>query len=127
MTSILTLDNNEILNKIESILLQGLYDLLGKKKKSFTLCKLGKGANSPFSFAIPEIENGFIVYYPPNSTHYTKGWDGQEKECRILKGIIYDAVCKKTYVEGETFLIKKDEECDPYTLNEMCLALVIKK
>jgi len=121
------MNNIEILQNVETNLLNGLIDLISKKIKNFNLCRLGTGSQSPISFAIPEIENGFIVYYPPNSTHYTKGWDGAEKECRILKGIIYDAVCKKTYVEGETFLIKKDEECDPYTLSEMCLALVIKK
>ena len=120
------MNNIELVNMLESTLFQGVMDLITKKINHFYLCKLTNGKRSPIAFPIEEIENGFLVYYPPNSDHYVDEWDGEKKKCRILKGTIYEANEQKVYVEGDEFEITKDNAYDPYTLKEMCLALVIK-
>jgi hypothetical protein len=121
------MDNMQLVIGLESKLLRALVDLLTNKTDNFYICRLTPGKNSPLVFPIDEIKNGFLVYYPPNSEHYVDSWDGNNKKCRILKGTIYESVEEKVYSEGDEFEITKDKTYDPYTLEEMCLALVIKE
>jgi hypothetical protein len=121
------MNNINLVNGLEGTLFKGVMDLITKRISTFYLCKLTSGKNSPIAFPIPEIENGFIVYYPPNSDHYIDSWDGESKKCRILKGTIYEAKEEKVYSEGDEFEIEKGKVYDPYTLGDMCLALVIKE
>jgi hypothetical protein len=90
------------------------------------LLKLSKGKKSPVVIPFEEVENAFIIYYPPNSEHYVDQWDGLKKLCKILDGTIYEATEKRTYTKGDEFVIEAGRTYDPYTINGHCIAFVKK-
>jgi|GEM_PF-2494892 len=120
----LSIESNIIMDRVEKNLLEAVIDILVGKIKNYPFKKLTKNKNSPIIIPFAEIENSFIIFYPPNSDHYVEKWDGKSKSCRILSGTIYESINKMVYEEGDEIDLLPGKKYDPYTLTEMCIAFV---
>jgi hypothetical protein len=122
----ITIDSENIIGKLEHNLLGWVMGLMKGEIKNSPVKRLTKGSKSPVVIPFPEIENSFIVFYPPNSDHYVDKWDGSRKFCKILDGTIYESTEKSVYSKDDEFEIERDKKYDPYTLNGHCIAFVKK-
>jgi len=120
----LSIEYNNIIFNLEKNLLGAVLDILVGKIKNYPLKKLTKNKNSPIIIPFAEVENSFIIFYPPNSDHYVEKWYGKSKSCLILSGTIYESTNKMVYEEGDYVELLPDTKYDPYTLKEMCIAFV---
>ena len=127
MSSISVNTNSEtMIQQFERKLFDVAMKLLKGEIKSTPMIKLTDSEKSPVVIPFDEIENSFIIFYPPNSDHYVDCWDGQRKLCRILDGTIYENTEKRVYSKNDEFTIEKGKAYDPYTRDSFCIAFVKK-
>lgn len=124
MTTELNIDLT--IEKFQDKLFDIVSNLLKGNIKRAPIIRLTKSKKSPVLIPFNEIENSFIIFYPPNSDHYVDDWDGVKKSCKILEGTIYNSTDGRVFGKGESFDIKPDEKMDPYTKDQYCIAFVQK-
>lgn len=81
--------------------------------------------NSPMRCPVPNQENQFLIYYPAHSEPYAFQLDGLSKECYILLGTVHEKRSGKVYVPEDHFVIPPEAVYEPYTTDDMALALII--
>jgi len=103
--------------------LKGSEDL---KDCIYTPIPLTDQPNTPEIALRKGTTNEYIIYYPKHSAKYTHKLDGVIKRCEVLMGRIYERKCggEFTAEDGE-FIIEADEEYEPYTKDEICIARII--
>ena len=117
---------NDFRKQLFGLVLDSLKGSDDLKDSIYTPIPLCNQPNTPEIALRKGTSNEYIIYYPKHSAKYTHRLDGVIKRCEVLMGKIYERKCGKEFTpdDGE-FIIESDEEYEPYTKNEICIARII--
>ena len=82
--------------------------------------------SSPQKILIKGTSNQYLIYYPKHSARYIDKLTGLRKRCEVLMGEIHEDRCNKTFTpEDGEFIVPSNEEYQPYTTNNICIAKIV--
>lgn len=117
---------NNVLSQFKGQIIDAVIDALkgGTKLEDciYSPKKIIEGDRPPLIAPLKGVENEYIIYYPTNSTSYPHKLDGIKKEVHILIGEIHEKRCNKTFVQGDDFTIPSNQDYEPYTRDQICIA-----
>jgi hypothetical protein len=117
---------NDFKKQLIDLVLNSLKGSEDLKDCIYTPMPLTDQPNTPEIALRKGTTNEYIIYYPKHSAKYIHKLDGVIKRCEVLMGRIYERKCGREFTpEDGEFIIESDEEYEPYTKDEICIAIII--